>query len=246
LKNGLETFEKRNQAVSQSSTGKKEELSPEQLKSIEKARSDRESEAEIESHFPGELGIQDCIYVGRLDGVGRVYQQVFIDAFTNFGFVKLYYRKNIESATDLLNEKVLPFYRKEGLRLNAVLTDHSAIFEIEPEKNGYEKLLSDQSIDHRFTNAWHVKTNGLSLRFQKMLNDDFYQVMMRKKSYTSLGELQKDLDRWMSEFNYQKEFPGKYCYGRSPYQTLTDVKMSQQIDDSRQAQASPVERSLSL
>lgn len=35
---------------------------------------------EIETEHPGYLGAQDTFYVGTLKGVGRIYQQTFIDS----------------------------------------------------------------------------------------------------------------------------------------------------------------------
>lgn len=246
LKNGLETFEKRNQALGKKSHGEMEDLSAAQRKAFEKAHADRKAEEEIQSQHPGFLGVQDCIYIGRVDGVGRVYQQVFIDTFTNVAFAKLYYRKNVAAAIDLLNVCVLPFYHEEEIRLQTVLTDQSAIFTGEAGEHDYEKLLNSESIEHRVTDGWHAKTNGISLRFQRMLNDDFYQVMLRQKTYSSLDELQLDLDHWIRDFNKQKEFEGKYCYGRTPYQTLLETKLPFTISETKKTSKTRVETPVTL
>ena len=42
----------------------------------------------------GYLGSQDTFYVGTLKGVGRVYQQTFIDTYSAVGFCKLYTSKH--------------------------------------------------------------------------------------------------------------------------------------------------------
>jgi hypothetical protein len=96
------------------------------------------------------------------------------------------------------------------------------------------------------TEEWRARTNGLSLRFQRTLNDDFYQVMSRQKSYGSLDELQQDLDFWIHEFNYQKEFAGKYCYGRTPYQTLEDTKLITAESDAKNTRKTRVESPIPL
>ena len=41
----------------------------------------------------GVLWRQDTFYVGSLKGVGRIYQQTFIDTYSKLGFAKLYDRK---------------------------------------------------------------------------------------------------------------------------------------------------------
>ena len=57
---------------------------------------------------PGYLGAQDTYYVGKIKGVGRIYQQTYIDTFSKVDFSKLYDRKNALVAADLLNDRVLP------------------------------------------------------------------------------------------------------------------------------------------
>ena len=50
--------------------------------------------------------------MGNLKGVGRVYQQTFIDTYAKVGVAKLYDRKTPITAADLLNDRVLPFFEE--------------------------------------------------------------------------------------------------------------------------------------
>jgi hypothetical protein len=52
--------------------------------------------------------------------------------------------------------------------------------------------------------------------------NEFYQVAFRKKIYTSLEELQRDLDQWLEEYNTTRPNSGKWCDGRTPMQTFLD------------------------
>ena len=47
-------------------------------------------------------------YVGNMKGVGRIYQQTFIDTYAKVA--KLYDRKTPITAADLVNDRVVPFY----------------------------------------------------------------------------------------------------------------------------------------
>jgi hypothetical protein len=62
----------------------------------------------------GLLRAQDTFYVGNLKGVGRVYQQTFIDTYAKVGCAKLYDRKTPITAADLLNDRVIPFFDSHG------------------------------------------------------------------------------------------------------------------------------------
>ena len=53
--------------------------------------------------------------VGTLKGVGRIYQQTFIDTYSKVAFAKLYDRKTPITAADTLNDRVLPFLKSMRL-----------------------------------------------------------------------------------------------------------------------------------
>ena len=76
--------------------------------------------------------------------------------------------------------------------------------------------------DHSRTKARHPQTNGICERFHRTIQEEFYATAFRKKLYTSLEELQADLDGWLDEYNRTRPHSGKYCYGKTPMQTFVD------------------------
>ena len=81
-----------------------------------------------------------------------------------------------------------------------------------------------EGIEHTVTKAYSPQTNGICERFHKTMKTEFYDVAMRKKIYTSLEDLQKDVDEWLHYYNYERSHSGKYCYGKTPMQTFQDSK----------------------
>src|SRR5215216_1871139 len=86
-------------------------------------RVDNEAHGEFESGCPGYCGAQDTFYVGTLKGVGRVYQQTFVDTYSKVAFAKLYTTKTPITSADLLNDKVLPFFEEHKVPVLRILTD---------------------------------------------------------------------------------------------------------------------------
>src|SRR5262249_60621181 len=84
---------------------------------------------------------QDTFYVGNLKGVGRVYQQTFIDTYAKVGFAKLHDRKTPITAADLLNDRVLPFFEEHNVKLLRVLSDPGTEFCANPERPEYDLYL---------------------------------------------------------------------------------------------------------
>jgi len=198
-------------------------LTEAQVAALEKAKADKEAHGEFVSECPGYCGAQDTFYVGTLKGVGRIYQQTFVDTYAKVGFAKLYDRKTPLTAADLLNDRVIPFYEEHAIPLQRVLTDRGTEYCGNPEHHEYELYLAVEDIDHTRTKARSPQTNGIVERFHKTMLDEFYRVAFRKKIYATIEQLQDDLDLWMREFNEVRPHQGKWCFGKTPLQTFLDA-----------------------
>lgn len=197
-------------------------LTEAQLAALERVQLEKESHGEFESECPGYCGAQDTFYVGTLKGVGRIYQQTFIDTYTKVGFAKLYTEKTPVTAADLLNDRVLPFFEQHEIPLSRILTDRGTEYCGLPDRHPYELYLALEDIDHTRTKTKSPQTNGICERFNKTLLDEFYRVAFRKRLYPGLAELQADLDRFLDDYNTQRSHQGRWCYGKTPMQTFLD------------------------
>ena len=56
------------------------------------------------------------------------------------------------------------------------------------------------------------------------MKEEFFDTAMRKKLYTSLAALQRDLDVWLWYYNSERPRSGKYCYGKTPLQPFEASK----------------------
>jgi len=195
-------------------------LTEAQVVALERKRDDDLACGEIETAHPGYLGSQDTFYVGTLKGVGRIYQQTFVDTYSKWAAAKLYTTKTPITSADLLNDRVLPSFEEHGMGVLRILTDRGTEFCGKAEQHDYELFLAVNDIEHTKTKARHPQTNGICERFHKTILNEFYQVAFRKKIYRSLEELQQDLDVWIDEFNTQRTHQGKMCCGRTPFATM--------------------------
>ena len=199
-------------------------LTEAQVQALEKKKLDDEAWGEIETAHPGYLGSQDTFYVGTLKGVGRIYQQTYIDTYAKVAQAKLYTTKTPITAADMLNDKVLPFYEENDLPVLRILTDRGTEYCGRADRHDYQLFLAINDIEHTKTKVKSPQTNGICERFHKTILQEFYQVTFRKKIYEDIDHLQIDLDLWIDHYNNERTHQGKVCEGRTPMQTLEDGK----------------------
>lgn len=191
---------------------------------MEKAKQEKEAHGEIETEHPGYLGSQDTFYVGTLKGVGRIYQQTFIDTYSRVAMVKLYETKTALTAADLLNDRVVPFFESQDVPLLRILTDRGSEYCGNVEHHEYQLYLAIEDIDHTRTKTKSPQTNGICERFHRTILEEFYQIAFRKKIYSSVEQLQQDVDEWIDSYNCNRPHSGRYCYGKTPMQTFLNSK----------------------
>lgn len=224
LRHDLETFRKRLKALEEKSAKEGILLTEAQIRCLEKAKDEKTAFGEIETEHPGYLGAQDTYFVGTMKGVGRIYQQTFIDTYSRVAFAKLYTDKTAIAAAHSLNENVLPWFNQQDVPLLRVLTDRGTEYCGKVEEHAYQLYLAVENIDHSKTKARSPQTNGICERFHRTMKQEFYDITFRKKIYTSLEELQSDADIWLKQYNELRPHSGRFCFGKTPMQTFNEAK----------------------
>lgn len=220
----LEVFNKRLKALEARMAQDGIILTEAQMIALERKQEKREALGEIETEHPGYLGAQDTYYVGNIKGVGRIYQQTFIDTYSRVAFAKVYDRKNAITAADILNDRILPFFEEQQIPMMRILTDRGSEYKGKHEHHEYELYLTIEGIEHTKTQVRSPQSNGICERLNRTIKEEFYSIAFRKKLYTSLEELQADLDEWIEFYNNQRPHSGRYCYGKTPMETFLASK----------------------
>jgi len=197
MRHDLETFKKRLKALEAKVAQEGVILTEGQLRALEKVKEQKTAEGEIETAHPGYLGAQDTYYVGTIKGVGRIYQQTFIDTYAKTAHAKLYDRKNALVAADMLNDRVLPWYEEHGVSILRILTDRGTEYCGTRDHHEYELYLDIEDIEHTRTKARHPQTNGTASGFIRR----FRVSSTRRRSGKKCIQASKRFNPiWMSGF----------------------------------------------
>lgn len=161
LRHELASFKRRLTALEKHVAERAIVLTEAQVAALERKQEDDVAHGEIETAHPGYLGSQDTFYVGTIKGVGRIYQQTFVDTYSKVAMAKLYTTKTPITGADLLNDRVLPFFAEHGMGVLRILTDWGTEYCGKPETHDYQLYLALNDIEHTKTQVRHPQTNGI-------------------------------------------------------------------------------------
>jgi len=218
----LESKPKRLKALHAKVEQEERELTEEQRKHIEQLHALKNNQSELDTYYPGYIGVQDTLYIGNISRVGEVYQQTFIDSYSKFTIVHLYLEKTVKSSIDMLENNILPWYKGNNITLEQMLTDRGAEFYGHSQDGDkYQQLLKQLKIDHIKMRAYNSpEVNGICARFHKVQQTGFYEPMLHSQRFYSLQELESELQKWITIYNTQTPHQERYCFGKTPMETL--------------------------
>ena len=223
-KYGMGTRQKRLVRLEEKVAGGQIEPTPEQMAALEKVNPCFR-ERYRETTAPAQLLCQDTLYVGTIEGVGKVYLQAVVDTCGSTAFGYLHTGKSPEHAVAILHEKVLPYYNGWGLEVEAVLTHNGGTYRGSPS-HPYERYLALTDIDHRRPKGRASQTHGFVERFHRTVMDEFLHTSDRPKTRNRLSVLQKDLDAWLERYNFERPHQGYPNRGKRPVDTVMPFRKS--------------------
>ena len=207
--------------LEQSVSKRKVKLTDEQVRLLEKF-SPEFRERHIETKHSGDLVAVDTFYLGTLKGIGRIYLQSVIDCYSRYAWGRLYNSKLPVTAVHVLNDDVLPFFEKHAVKVETILTDNGREYCGRPDRHPYELFLQLEGIEHRKTKVRRPQSNGFVERLHRTLLDEHFRIMGRKKWYESIDEMQKDLEKYLHNYNHERAHQGRNMNGRTPYKAFVD------------------------
>ena len=199
--NDLEVFDKRLKALVARVAQDGIILPEAHLMAMERKKEQREASGEIEIEHPGYLGAQDTYYVGNIKGVGRIYQQTFVDTYGRVAFAKLNSCRNAITWADILSDRILPFFEQHDIPMLRILTDRGTEYKGSIQHHEHELCLSVEGIEHSKTRIRRPQSNGIFERLHRTMQEEFYAVAFRKTLFINLEQLQECLDEWVEYCN---------------------------------------------
>ena len=171
----------------------------------------RRQRRHVEANEPGELVCLDTFYIGRLKGVGKVWQITACDAACSYAAARIIPANTAEYAVRFLVEILLPLYEAADWSLQRVLTDRGSEF-----KGAFDEACQSLGIRHTRTKPRHAWTNGFVERLQGTILHEHWRVAFRRRYFTARLQLDSSLQRYLAFYNDDRPHQGYRTRGRIP------------------------------
>jgi len=176
------------------------------------AHRDRRRTRHVAAAAPGDLLSLDTFYVGKLKGVGKVWQITGCDAACSYAWARLVVGEVTAAAVlTFLRDDVRPTYRRAQWRLQRVLTDNGKEF-----KGAFAAGCERLGVRITRTKPRHAWTNGFVERLQGTILHEHWRIAFRRQYFTGRVALQRSLDTFLEFYNHQRTHRGYRLNGRTP------------------------------
>jgi transposase InsO family protein len=176
------------------------------------AHRDRRRTRHVAAAAPGDLLSLDTFYVGKLKGVGKVWQITGCDAACSYAWARLVVGEVTSAAVlTFLRDDVRPTYRRAQWRLQRVLTDNGKEF-----KGDFAVGCERMGVRITRTKPRHAWTNGFVERLQGTILHEHWRIAFRRQYFTGRVALQRSLDTFLEFYNHQRTHRGYRLNGRTP------------------------------
>lgn len=169
---------------------------------------------------PGQVLALDTFYVGRLKGVGAVWQLTAVDVATRTAVVQLVVGDKTATVAAGFLDHLKKALRKQGITLTGVLTDNG------PEFTGkaFTTRVSELRLDHHRIPPRSPNHNAVCERFHGTVLHEFYRPHFHRGRVDDIRLLDRSLQAWLIDYNQHRPNHGDYMAGRTPLQVKKHLR----------------------
>jgi transposase InsO family protein len=211
---GLGTRQQRFGLLERHSASRAGLLTERTRRALEKARP-TPSRRHVHARIPGQLVCFDCFFIGRLKGVGKVWQITACDAASSYGLAMLFLGDPRAAVAAEFLDRVVAHFAETGWSVRRVLTDRGSEF-----AGAFDVACRDRGIRHTRTKPRHAFTNGFVERLQGTVLHEHWRVEFRRRYFTTLGQLDRSLQSYLRLYNHDRPHRGYRTRGRTPAQIV--------------------------
>jgi transposase InsO family protein len=169
---------------------------------------------------PGQVVALDTFYVGRLKGIGAVWQLTAVDVATRIAVVQLVVGDKTATVAAGFLDHLKKALRRHGITLTGVLSDNG------PEFTGktFTARVGALGLTHHRIPPRSPNHNAVCERFHGTVLREFYRPHFYRGRVEDTALLDRSLQAWLVDYNHHRPNHGDYMAGRTPVQVKKQLR----------------------
>lgn len=169
---------------------------------------------------PGQVVALDTFYVGRLKGVGAVWQLTAVDVATRITVAQLVVGDKTATIAAAFLEHLKKALRKHGITLTGVLSDNGPEF----VGKAFQARVAELGLVHHRIPPRSPNHNAVCERFHGTVLREFYRPHFHRGRVDDIALLDRSLQTWLVDYNHHRPNHGDYMAGRTPVQVKKQLR----------------------
>lgn len=171
---------------------------------------------------PGYISYQAIQYLGKLPGLGKVYQYIVLDSYSRLAILKLYPRRSADDLIDFMSMRIMPLLKTFDLRIDHLVTSSSLEFSTSWERgmHKYTNYLHKLGITQAAFAAGRREVFEPLHEFTALLAREFYKpqlsLLAGEGGAASLEQLEQRLNEYLNFYNYNRPLDSGVNKGQIP------------------------------
>jgi transposase InsO family protein len=164
---------------------------------------------------PGAVVGLDCFYIGKLKGVGEVWQLTAVDTYSRTADAWITVGRPNATTTVKFVDIVRRRWRQRGYTIDTILTDNGGEF----TANAFTQRLANLALTHHRIPPRSPNNNAVVERFHQTMLEECWRPAFHRRLFTSTHQLQIQANAWLASYHDRPNW-GDRMQGRTPNQLL--------------------------
>jgi transposase InsO family protein len=164
----------------------------------------------------GDLVGLDCFYVGKLKGIGPIYQLTAVDTATRWAICELVFGHVTSGVAAAFCRHVAQGLLRLGVDLTGVLTDNGPEF----RGDAFAAVCGELGITHHRIPPRSPNHNAVVERFHGTVLDECYRPAFHRRRFDRMADIDHVLQDFVHRYNTRRPNRGRYMKGRTPLEML--------------------------
>lgn len=186
---------------------------------------------DIAQSYPGYLVIQRIDYMGRFEGIGKVYQYSIYDTYSKWGVAKIYNKKQDIDTWYYFELKLVYLMKTLNLNIDNLITEKTKEFvPYFVKNNNYKDILENFNINHKFIAPEKNTVLDYMSEFNEFLVREFYNKVGENKNLDSFIKVERALHKFLRQYNFSTEIRNGPNAGKVPGMVILERAVQNNVD----------------